>query len=109
MQHGSHKFTCMSLLRFNFNLGLNFISLCFGYVMYAIMSLEQWEINIAPRIKLKENTSICCRKLFLEESMVLIGHFTVMDGSEAGDDFVLIQTFLLYYANQVILMLTSIF
>ena len=38
-----------------------------------------------------------------------IGHFTLMDGSEAGVDFVLIQTFLLYYANQVILMLTSIF
>ena len=31
-----------------------------------------------------------------------------MDGSEAGVDLVLIQTFLLYYVNQVILMLTSI-
>ena len=39
----------------------------------------------------------------------IIGHFTVMDGSEAGVDLVLIQTFLLYYVNQVILMLTSIF
>ena len=39
----------------------------------------------------------------------LIGHFTVMDGSEAGVDLVLIQSFLLYYVNQVILMLTSIF
>ena len=38
-----------------------------------------------------------------------IGHFTVMDGSEAEGDLVLIQTFLLYYVNQVILMLTSIF
>ena len=38
-----------------------------------------------------------------------IGHFTVMDGSEAGVDLVLLQTFLLYYVNQVILMLTSIF
>ena len=38
-----------------------------------------------------------------------IGHFTVMDGSEAGVGLVLIQTFLLYYVNQVILMLTSIF
>ena len=38
-----------------------------------------------------------------------IGHFTVMDGSEADSDLVLIQTFLLYYVNQVILMLTSIF
>ena len=37
-----------------------------------------------------------------------IGHFTVMDGSEAEGDLVLIQTFLLYYENQVILMLTSI-
>ena len=37
-----------------------------------------------------------------------IGHFTVMDGSEAEGDLVLIQTFLLYYENHVILMLTSI-
>ena len=32
-----------------------------------------------------------------------------MDGSEAEGDLVLIQTLLLYYVNQVILMLTSIF
>ena len=38
-----------------------------------------------------------------------IGHFTVMDRSEADGDLVLIQTLLLYYVNQVILMLTSIF
>ena len=37
-----------------------------------------------------------------------IGYFTVMDRSEAEGDLVLIQTFLLYYVNQVILMLTSI-
>ena len=40
---------------------------------------------------------------------VLIAHFTVMDGSEAGGDRVLIQTFLLYYVNQVVLMLINIF
>ena len=39
--------------------------------------------------------------------LIAIGHFTVMDGSEA--ELVLIQTFLHYYVNQVILMLTSIF
>ena len=39
----------------------------------------------------------------------IIGPFTVMDGSEADGDLVLVQTFLLYYVNQVILMLTSIF
>ena len=39
----------------------------------------------------------------------LIDHFTVVDGSEAEGDLVLIQTLLLYYVNQVILMLTSIF
>ena len=39
----------------------------------------------------------------------IIGHFTVIDGSEADDDLVLVQTFLLYCVNQVILMLTSIF
>ena len=38
-----------------------------------------------------------------------LDHFTVVDGSEAEGDLVLIQTFLLYYVNQVILMLTSIF
>ena len=32
-----------------------------------------------------------------------------MDGSETDGEFLLIQTFLLYYVNQVILMLTSIF
>ena len=42
-------------------------------------------------------------------SMTPIDHFTVVDGSEAEGDLVLIQTFLLYYVNQVILMLTSIF
>ena len=38
-----------------------------------------------------------------------IDHLTVVDGSEAEGDLGLIQTFLLYYVNQVILMLTSIF
>ena len=38
-----------------------------------------------------------------------MGHFTVIDGGEAEGELVLIQTFLLYYVNQVILMLTSIF
>ena len=32
-----------------------------------------------------------------------------MDGSTAGGDLVLIQTFLLYYVNQVVFMLTGIF
>ena len=32
-----------------------------------------------------------------------------MVGGEDGGDFVLIQTFLLYYANEVVFMLTSIF
>ena len=41
--------------------------------------------------------------------LIPIGHFTVMYGTEAGVDLVLIQTFLLYHVNQVILMLTSIF
>ena len=38
-----------------------------------------------------------------------IGQFTVMDGSEVRVDLVLIQTSLLYYENQVALMLTSVF
>ena len=44
-----------------------------------------------------------------ENKNVSIGHFTVMDGSEVDGDLVLIQTFMLYYVNQVILMLTSSF
>ena len=43
------------------------------------------------------------------EFTVPIGHFTVMDESEAEGDVVLIQTFLTHYVNQVILMLNSIF
>ena len=39
------------------------------------------------------------------QSRVSNRHFTVMGGSEAGVDLVLLQTFLLYYVNQVILML----
>ena len=38
-----------------------------------------------------------------------VGHFTVMDGSEVDGDLILIQTFMLYYVNQVILMITSSF
>ena len=38
-----------------------------------------------------------------------IAHFTVTGENEAGVDLVLIQPFLLYYANHVVLMLTSIF
>ena len=45
----------------------------------------------------------------LDAQFIEIGHFTVVDGSEAEGDLVFIQTFLLYYVNQVILMLTSIF
>ena len=41
--------------------------------------------------------------------LFLIAHFTVMDGSEAEGDRVLIQTFLLYYVNQGVLMLINIF
>ena len=49
--------------------------------------------------------------IFLSTNMghFIIGHFTVTDGSEPDSDLVLVQTFLLYYVNQVILMLTSIF
>ena len=43
------------------------------------------------------------------EGKFLIGHFIVVDGSEAEGELVLKQTFLLYYVNQVILMPTSIF
>ena len=55
------------------------------------------EYKLVPQEKARENLD------------VLLGLFTVMYGTEAGVDLVLIQTFLLYYVNQVILMLTSIF
>ena len=38
-----------------------------------------------------------------------IAHFTVAGENEAGVDLVLIQPFLLYYVNHVLLMLISIF
>ena len=65
--------------------------------------------NSQERLEHKENQTnyrIMTRK---PRSHAGIGHFTVMDGSEADGDLVLVQTFLLYYVNQVILMLTSIF
>ena len=43
----------------------------------------------------------CADIFFFHGAFLLIGHFTVMDGSEAEGDLVLIQTFLLYYVNQV--------
>ena len=55
------------------------------------------EYKLVPQEKARENLD------------VLLGLFTVMYGTEAGVDLVLIQTFLLYYVNQVILMLTSVF
>ena len=36
---------------------------------------------------------------FKNQNSHTIGHFTVMDGSEADGDLVLVQTFLLYYVN----------
>ena len=45
----------------------------------------------------------------LMQKALLIAHFTVTVGNEAGVDLVLIQPFLLYYAKLVVVMLTSIF
>ena len=41
--------------------------------------------------------------------LIVIAHFTVTGGKEAGVDLVLVQTFLLNYVNHVFLMLTCIF
>ena len=38
-----------------------------------------------------------------------IAHFTVKGANEAGVDLVLIQPFLLYYVNHIVVMLTSSF
>ena len=59
------------------------------------VSVNKTENPICTARKKKEDTS-------------RIGHFTAMDGSEAGVDLVLKPTLLLYYVNQVVLMLTSI-
>ena len=59
--------------------------------------------------KLKVEYKLVSQEKARENLDVLLGLFTVMYGTEAGVDLVLIQTFLLYYVNQVILMLTSIF
>ena len=56
-----------------------------------------------------QEVGVAEKKIRYGRAQSKIGHFTVMDGSEAGVDLVLIQTFLLYCVNQVILMLTSIF
>ena len=53
---------------------------------------------------MKKNLNI---SFLTKKNKIPLGHFTVMDGSEADGDLVLIQTFLLCYVNQVILMLTS--
>ena len=61
---------------------------------------------------MSEKIGINSQKHFHLSSMVLgTGNRSLyfMGGSEAGVDLVLIQTFLLYNVNQVILMLTSIF
>ena len=64
--------------------------------------------NIRRRQKNSIFVEIATRSAVLR-SREAIDHFTVVDGSEAEGDLVLIQTFLLYYVNQVILMLTTIF
>ena len=83
---------------------------------------EQWRKTIslgAYKLKLVMTLSELLRHLVLHNKCTegnlmyglsfIIGHFTVMDGSEADSDLVLVQTFLFYYVNQVVLMLTSIF
>ena len=40
------------------------------------------------------------RFLVMTNVFARLGHFIVMDGSEAGVDLVLIQTFLLYHVKQ---------
>ena len=63
----------------------------------------------ASENQVNENVAEFCYVIFVFYMAPQIGHFTVMYGTEAGLDLVLIQTFLLYHVNQVILMLTSIF
>ena len=41
--------------------------------------------------------------------LIIIVHFTVTGGNEAGVDLVLIQPFPLYYVNHVVLMVSSFF
>ena len=55
------------MLRFNFILGLNFISLWFGVWLSMITSLKQREIKFKPRIKLNHN--IYTRLMFPETKL----------------------------------------
>ena len=48
-------------------------------------------------------------QLVLRIAAKRMGHFTVMDGKDAGVDLVVKQTFMLYSVQQVSLMLTNIF
>ena len=64
--------------------------------------LEVSRCNRAKQRQRNVQKKVCCT---CKVAFLLIGHFTVMDGSDAVVDLVLIQTFLLYYVNQVIVIL----
>ena len=81
------------------------------YVCMYVCMFVQYILEICVSQNLAQLGEEARKKLEMggREKIEWIGHFTVMDGSEAEGDLVLIQTFLLYYVSQVTLMLTSIF
>ena len=56
----THVTITLQILRFNFVLGSNFISICFGVWKCMIMSLKQRKIKFKPRKKLNHNIYIVC-------------------------------------------------
>ena len=98
---------------YNFLTKLARESFIIGQIMLVYGISEKWPFINDNVIRAPFPTTPSLKEKFFAFALVVlgysIGHFTVIDGSEAEGDLVLIQTFLLYYVNQVILMLTSIF
>ena len=70
-----------------------------------------WKLSLKNTSYHKNNLFYIIKQEGLYQNKVTfsLAFVHVMDKSEANGDLVLIQTFLLYYVKQVILMLTSIF
>ena len=88
--------------------------LSFRHAFYVVRDVGPADIRVLWLVHLAWLRShvlraYCNLKSKQANSITLIGQFTVMDGSKADGELVMIQTFLLYFVNQVILMVTSIF
>ena len=72
--------------------------------------ISKWKKKEASQLSNRFSIrTITCFLECLNPSTISLFTDTCMDGSDADGELLLIQTFLLYYVNQVILMLTSTF